>query len=404
LQHGRIGIVCFNDETCDWNRLNPPEPHRVPLPFILTDDTIYQRAPSVVLGTIDKLALIGQHDRTINAIAGMFGAARYMDPHSRHLFTPRGTKAIARAEDEGWTRLKPAFSGGTTIFNDPFPSLIIQDEGHLLDESLGTFSGLFETTLESMLVRLGSGLLREQVSMWPGADGQEARPRLAKVVAATATISDPDRQLRVLYQREPLRFPCPGPNLYESFYAVPREPLNAERHALAMTLPVFCRPEVPTPRMRVYVSMMTNGRSHTMTTSAVVSAYHLGLTRLWQLIARGETTQAERLIAQALTPDDPLTPVRRQAITMLLAEPDGPGIFATLLDLLRISLTYVTNKKGGDQIIETLAAQVERDQRGDGTPNCRCSAIIRRRRQYSSKVSRRSAGRSGIAGSMAEII
>jgi hypothetical protein len=39
---------------------------------------------------------------------------------------------------------------------------------------------------------------------------------------------------------------------------------------------------------------------------------------------------------------------------------------ATLLDLLRISLTYVTNKKGGDQIIETLQHQVERDQRGAG--------------------------------------
>ncbi|MEJ0063299.1 MAG: helicase C-terminal domain-containing protein [Alphaproteobacteria bacterium] len=39
---------------------------------------------------------------------------------------------------------------------------------------------------------------------------------------------------------------------------------------------------------------------------------------------------------------------------------------ATLIDLLRISLTYVTNKKGGDQIIETLAAQVERDQCSDG--------------------------------------
>ena len=61
-----------------------------------------------------------------------------------------------------------------------------------------------------------------------------------------------------------------------------------------------------------------------------------------------------------------MTPIRRQAITTLLAETDGKRIFATLLDLLRISLTYVTNKKGGDQIIETLAAQVERDQRGDG--------------------------------------
>jgi hypothetical protein len=365
-QHGRIGIVCFNDATCDWNRLNPPGPHRVPLPFILTDDTIYQRAPSIVLGTIDKLALIGQHDRTINLIAGMFGAARYIDPQSRHLFVPRGTRALARAEDEGLTRLRPSFAAGAALFHDPFPSLIIQDEGHLLDESLGTFSGLFETTLETIFTRLGNGLLREQVAMWPGTQAGGLRPRLAKVIAATATISDPDRQLKVLYQREPLRFPCPGPNLYESFYALPRQPLDTDRRALAETLPAFRRPEITTPRMRVYVSMMTNGRSHTMTTSAVVSAYHLSFTRIWRLIDSGDCAQAVQLVAQSLTADDPLTPVRRQALTLLLAEANGPQIFATLFDLLRISLTYVTNKKGGDQIIETLAAQVERDQRGDG--------------------------------------
>jgi hypothetical protein len=89
FQAGRIGIVCFND-ACDWNRENPPSPHRVPLPFLLTDDTIYQRAPAVVLGTIDKLALIGQHDRTINAIFGMLGAARFVDPDNRHFHMPRG--------------------------------------------------------------------------------------------------------------------------------------------------------------------------------------------------------------------------------------------------------------------------------------------------------------------------
>lgn len=365
LQHGRVGIVCFNDADCSWNKRNPPAPTRVPLPFLLTDDTIYQRAPSVVLGTIDKLALIGQHDRTINAIAGMFGAARYMDPQSRHLFMPRGNKALVKAEDEGWARLAPAFSGGSHVFFDPFPSLIIQDEGHLLDESLGTFSGLFETTLESIFIRLGSGLLREQVAMWPSMGGREPRPRLAKVIAATATISDPDRQLRVLYQREPLRFPCPGPNLYESFYAQPRTPLNAERLALAQTLPAHRRPEITAPRMRTYMSMMTNGRSHTMTTSAVVSAYHLAFTRLWRLIERGRVAEAASLIDKSLTPDDPLTPIRRRALSALAALPHGPGIIATLLDLLRISLTYVTNKKGGDQIIETLGAQVDRDQRGD---------------------------------------
>lgn len=369
FQAGRIGIVCFND-ACDWNRENPPTPHRVPLPFLLTDDTIYQRAPAVVLGTIDKLALIGQHDRTINAIVGMLGVARFMDPANRHFHMPRGARSLTRAQDEGWTRLRPAYADGTGIFQDPFPSLVIQDEGHLLEESLGTFSGLFETAFESILIRLGNGILKDCVATWrPDPQSDARRPRLAKVIAATATISDPDRQLRVLYQREPLRFPCPGPTIYESFYAVPRVPLNAERRRLAALVPVNLRREQFTPRMRSYVSIMTNGRSHTMTTSAVVSAYHVTITRLWRAIMeQGRVQEAVNEMAVALNPDDPLTPLRRDALAALAAQgnADGPGVLATLLDLQRISLTYVTNKKGGDQIIETLQTQVERDQRGDG--------------------------------------
>src|SRR6266566_3342748 len=111
-------------------------------------------------------------------------------------------------------------------------------------KSLGTFSGLFETTFEGILIRLGSGLLRDCVATWrPDPQSNERRPRLAKVIAATATISDPDRQLRVLYQREPLRFPCPGPNLYESFYAAPRQSSRPERRAYAHTLSERLQPE-----------------------------------------------------------------------------------------------------------------------------------------------------------------
>lgn len=367
-QFGRIGIVCFNG-LCAWNIANPPEPNRVPLPFLLTDDTIYQRAPSVVLGTVDKLALIGQHDRTINAIVGMFGCARRMDPESRHLFVPRGERALSAADNDGLTRVHPAYVAGAQVFHDPFPSLVVQDEAHLLDESLGTFSGLFETMLERIFTQLGSGVLRDSVATWrPDASSDERRPRLAKVIAATATISDPDRQLRVLYQRESLRFPCPGPDLYESFYSTPRLPRPMARRDYEMTLPPRLRPELSAPRMRVYVSIITNGRSHTMTTSAVVSAYHLAITRLWSaLVDDGRANDAVETMVAALPVDDPLTPLRAEALRALVPT-DGrtADVLATLLDLHRISLTYVTNKKGGDQIIETLQSQVERDHRADG--------------------------------------
>lgn len=362
-QAGRIGIVCFNDVDCAWNAAFPPNPTRVPLPFLLTDDTIYQRAPAVVLGTIDKLALIGQHDRTINAIVGMFGAARYVDPQNGHLAMPRNTSQLHAAEDAGLRRLQPAFLAGDALFHDPFPSLIIQDEGHLLDESLGTFSGLFETVFERIQLRLGAGLLRDHIVTWTPTGAVDPRPRLAKVIAATATISDPDRQLRVLYQREPLRFPSPGPTLYESFYSAPREPRRPERQAYAATLPARIRAERSAPRMRTYASVMTNGRSHTMTTSAVVSAYHLAFTGVWRAIEQDDCAGAIAALVDALPPDDPLTPLRGQALGELA---DKRDLLASLVDLQRISLTYVTNKKGGDQVIETLQSQVERDQRMAG--------------------------------------
>jgi hypothetical protein len=86
----------------------------------------------------------------------MLGVARFMDPCNRHFRIPRGTRSLTRAKDEGWTRLKPVYAEGAVMYHDPFPSLIIQDEGHLLEVSLGTFSGLFETAFEGILTRLGS--------------------------------------------------------------------------------------------------------------------------------------------------------------------------------------------------------------------------------------------------------
>jgi len=93
--------------------------------------------------------------------------------------------------------------------------LLIQDEAHLLDESLGTFASLFESTLDAMLTELAS-LIPESI-----ARDREGRPRRMKVIAASATVSRPERQLEHLFQRESpaIQIPYPGPDLYLSFYA-----------------------------------------------------------------------------------------------------------------------------------------------------------------------------------------
>jgi hypothetical protein len=349
-----IGIFCFN-QTCRWNL----ETKRSPLPFLIIDKDIYRHAPAVLLGVIDKLALIGQHPATINRVMGMFGFARWQESGTGRLVMPSWTKLREGPSLNRCAAIAPAYKEGREIFCDPFPSLIIQDEAHLLEESLGTFAGLFETMLEQLFVR-GSELLGDRVARSPF--GARA-PRLPKVIAATATVSVPQQQFGSLYQRRHMHFPYPGTSIYKSFYSVPATPSNPARRGIAGGSPRA--PEIEAPWMRLYTSIMTNGRNHTVTTVAVLAAYHLAITELWQDLLTGTLTDqvAQRLL-DALTPATPLTQFHASAISAC-AKGD-PAVLLTLLDLMRISLTYVTNKKGGDQVIDAFREEVAKVHKRHG--------------------------------------
>jgi hypothetical protein len=245
------------------------------------------------------------------------------------------------------------------VFFDPFPSLIIQDEAHLLDESLGTFAGLFETILEQLFVR-AADLLGDRVARSP-TGGRP--PRLPKVIAATATVSVPQQQFGALYQRRHMHFPYPGTSIYKSFYTSPAVPSDPARRNLAGDTPLA--PEIEAPWMRVYATIMTNGRNHTVTTVAVLAAYHLTITELWQdLLDEGRNGAALQRILQSLTVGSALTPFHARALTNC-AKGDH-AILPTLVDLMRISLTYVTNKKGGDQVIDAFREEVGKIHRRYG--------------------------------------
>ncbi|MFN3523355.1 MAG: DEAD/DEAH box helicase family protein [Phenylobacterium sp.] len=361
----RAAIVCF-DPDCDWNRHHGGI-H--PLPFLLTDDTIYERAPSIVLGTVDKLAMLGQHTNTVSRVLGMFGLARWVDP-SGHLFVERRTEQLNEGpEAAGCLPVFPAYRRGERIFFDPFPSLIIQDEAHLLEESLGTFSGLFDTLLENVFARIDeiAGDDLHVAKVWTG-DGWRGF-RTPKIVAATATISNPERQLQTLYQRTPLRFPYPGPDIYRSFFAEPAAPPadNAERKALAEALPPHLGPEATAPWMRLYVSLMTNDATHTVTAVHVLSAFHTIISGLWRDL-QDASRQAETINAlkNAIAPSQSGS-WRQRALDRALADGRVAEVMA-LVDLHRIALAYVTNKKGGDQIMDALSSSVYQHHLQAGLP------------------------------------
>lgn len=328
----------------------------MPLPFYIVDEDIYDLAPSVLLGTVDKLALIGHSERTIRRIYGMFGAAPWFKPASHRLYVPTAKELAESPKAKGMVGLYPAYADGQKLFFDPFPSLIIQDEAHLLDESLGTFAGLFESTLDAVFSQLGRSL-SEVVAQ--DADGNRRRP---KVIAASATVSEPQRQLEHLYQRSipATQFPEPGPSLYESFYAEPQRARAEEVDRLA--LPDV---EVASRQARVYTAFMTNGKPHTATSVAVLSGFHLVITQLFDALtmSNGSELQATKTLLQDHIRPGPL----RELHTSAIANASSSDL-ATTVDLHRIALTYVTNKKGGDQLMAAEAEETRKRHQNIGIP------------------------------------
>ena len=158
------------------------------LPVYIVDNEIYRYLPAVLVGTIDKLAGIGNQRK----MSMLFGRVEgRCDLHGYYF--RRCTQTDCR--DVRILRAGPpaGVSG---------PSLFVQDELHLLREGLGTFDGHYETFVQQMATRFGS-------------------PRI-KVIASSATIEAFARQVEHLFGRPPEMarvFPGPGPQLSESFYA-----------------------------------------------------------------------------------------------------------------------------------------------------------------------------------------
>jgi hypothetical protein len=345
-----LGHFCSSPKTaCSWNaRFEVP----TPLPFYVVDEDIYDLAPSVLLGTIDKLAALGQSQGTIRKFLGIFGFAPLLERRSGRLLIPSSAKEWEGHPGSASASLFPSFADGEKRFFDPFPSLLIQDEAHLLDESLGTFAGLFESALEAAFDELAP-LLGDRVVLEPS--GLERRK--IKVIAASATVSEPQRQMRNLYQRlDTVQFPYPGPDLYASFYAAPKPPDGSTDDHERALLPAE-NVEERSHWARVYAALLTNGHRHTVGMASVLAHYHQIITVLYERLRSDDIHQVDSARQELLDWVSP-GPTHDQ-FKRLLASADT-SVLLTLVDLHRIALTYVTNKKGGDQVIDTEKSQTEK--------------------------------------------
>jgi hypothetical protein len=173
----------------------------------VSDEECYRYLPTVLVGTVDKLAVIAHNER----FAGYLGAFRHFCPEHgfnseakcKHQRIRRtifgGDRAYESVECGNNSRTSATRTLQLAPMLDPGFSFMIQDELHLLRESLGNFDAHYETLLQAL--QLGHG-------------GQHS-----KVIAATATIKDFENHILNLYMRPGFRFPAPGARKGESFYA-----------------------------------------------------------------------------------------------------------------------------------------------------------------------------------------
>jgi hypothetical protein len=164
------------------------------IPIYIVDNEIYRYLPSVIVGTIDKLAGLG-NQRKFSLILG--AATGICLKHG--YFNGKCCQDECKDEKQ-WQKGKiPKGLSGPTLF--------IQDELHLLREGLGTFDGHYETFTQELLIEMG----------------QEGP---LKIIASSATIEAFERQVEHLYGRTRASarvFPGIGPSLEKSFYAETRD-------------------------------------------------------------------------------------------------------------------------------------------------------------------------------------
>ena len=91
----RLAHFCFN-KGCTWNLEHGARARPHPLPIHIMDSDIYAHTPSVLLGTVDKLALIGQSARTIARVLGMFGFPAWHHAATGRVVSPHATTVVGQ--------------------------------------------------------------------------------------------------------------------------------------------------------------------------------------------------------------------------------------------------------------------------------------------------------------------
>jgi hypothetical protein len=227
---GRTAICCGDKlSQCEFSKAKSGG---LGLPIVVVDEELYHRPPTMMIGTVDKFAMMAWRGE----IRTLFGkASRECDRHG--LLWPD-------APCSGTHNASAPHPRVTAKAASPIrpPDLIIQDEFHLISGPLGTMVGLYETAID-------------ELASWT-LDGKVVRP---KVIASTATVRRAKEQVRNVFFRQVAVFPPHGHDIEDNFFSVQR-PTDEKpgRLYVGVCSPGSSRPAI---LIRLYVALLTAAQS-----------------------------------------------------------------------------------------------------------------------------------------------
>jgi hypothetical protein len=186
-------LACCENPRCEFSAHQVHPVTQLPwgLPMHWIDDAIYRQVPSLVIGTLDKFAMLPWRAGAGSLLGRVSG---------RRLDRPAGPGTWLPAWEE------PALEDVRTELGLLPPELIVQDELHLIAGPIGTVASLYEAALDVLCSHR--------------MNGSPAPPPF--VVASTATARGARVQVRRLYGRDRVtQFPPPGIDAGDVFFARP---------------------------------------------------------------------------------------------------------------------------------------------------------------------------------------
>ncbi len=228
-QEGRTAICCGDPlQQCEFSRGK----RSTGLPVIVVDSEIYRRPPTMLIGTVDKFAMMAWRGETRT----LFGRVKQECPRHGLIWPACECSGTHPKKD----LLQPPR-------RSPFPplrppDLIIQDEFHLISGPLGTMVGLYETAIDEL-----SSWKLEESTVHP------------KIIASTATVRKAKEQVHNVFLRQVTVFPPHGLDIEDNYFSVQRPVLEKPgRLYMGICSPGSSRPAV---LIRLYVALLTAAQS-----------------------------------------------------------------------------------------------------------------------------------------------